>query len=220
MRTDLIEVLRTTALEYRYARQMPLQFPDMQLFSQQACAVVGPSGCGKSTLLHLVVGLLAGQSGQVHLLGHDMAALSIVERDRHRGRHVGMVFQRLHLLPGLTVLQNVLAPAHFGGHAINEAFALALLDELGVGTLSGKRPNELSFGQAQRVAIARALVTRPALLVADEPTSGLDDANAERVMRLLLGSATKHGAALLVASHDQRVKAMLPQVYVLAASSS
>ena len=95
-----------------------------------------------------------------------------------------------------------------------------MLDELGVGTLSGKRPNELSFGQAQRVAIARALVTRPALLVADEPTSGLDDANAERVMRLLLGSATKHGAALLVASHDQRVKAMLPQVYVLAASSS
>ena len=110
MRTDLIEVLRTTALEYRYARQMPLRFPDMRLFSQQACAVVGPSGCGKSTLLHLVVGLLASQSGQVHLLGQDMAALSIVERDRHRGRHVGMVFQRLHLLPGLTVLQNVLAP--------------------------------------------------------------------------------------------------------------
>ena len=216
----MIEVLRTQALEYRYPGQTPLHFPDMQLFSQQACAVIGPSGCGKSTFLHLVVGLLACQSGQIHLLGQDMTALSIVQRDRLRGRHVGTVFQRLHLLPALTVLQNVMVPIYFGGHPVDEAFAITLLDELGVGALLGKRPSELSFGQAQRVAIARALVTRPALLVADEPTSGLDDDNAERVMRLLLDGAAKHGAALLVASHDQRVKALLPQVYVLAAPSS
>ncbi len=172
--------------------------------------VVGPSGCGKTTFLHLVAGLLVPTTGRVIVNDCDLARLSPPSRDRFRGRNIGIILQRFHLLPTLTTLQNLLVAQSVAGLPADRAAALAILDELGVADRASAYPHEMSVGQQQRVAIARALVNQPWLLLADEPTSNLDDETCEKVIDLLLSSTRRHGASLLVATHDSRLKSRLP----------
>ena len=186
-----------------------LAMPDVVLNAGQSCAVVGPSGCGKTSLLHLVAGLLTPQTGEVAVAGTRLDRLSQAARDRFRGRHVGMVLQQPRLLRALTLLDNLLLAQRLAGHALDRSVAEARLQALGLGHRLHHRPDQLSQGEAQRAAVARALLGRPCLILADEPTSSLDDANAHQVLHLLTEEAAACSAALLVVTHDQRVRGQL-----------
>jgi putative ABC transport system ATP-binding protein len=182
---------------------------------QSNVLVVGPSGCGKTTLLHLIAGLLLPSSGSIVVDGQDLSALSARERDRFRGRHIGIVLQQFHLLPTLTAIQNLLVAQSIAGLPVDRTAAIAMLSSLGVDERVDAYPHELSVGQQQRVAIARALVNRPKLLLADEPTSNLDDEACAAVADLLLSATQQHGVSLVVATHDSRIKSRIPRELAL-----
>lgn len=167
-------------------------------------AIRGPSGCGKSTLLALVGGLTLPTSGTVRVAGETVSSMSAAQRARFRKEHVGFVFQLFHLLPYLSVLDNVLlaASAHARRDGVEER-ARELLDRFQLNDRLDHRPGQLSVGQRQRVAMARALLNRPQLLLADEPTGNLDQHSAEDVLDLLLQFQQEGGTILLV-THDDR----------------
>lgn len=177
--------------------------------------LLGPSGSGKTTLIHLIAGLLTPDRGTIAIDGEDIGALPPARRDDLRRRKIGVVFQTLRLVGALDVTANLLLAQRLAGHNADRNEVAALLVELGLTDRASAKPNELSQGEAQRAAIARALVARPKLLIADEPTSALDDANAERVARLLIDTANAHGSTLLVATHDVRMKAHIPDAVAL-----
>jgi putative ABC transport system ATP-binding protein len=148
-------------------------------------------------------------------VGQDLGALKADALDRFRGRHIGIVLQRLHLMASLDVLDNVLLAQYLAGLPQDRARALEVLAGLDIAEKAGSRPHELSFGQAQRVAVARAVVNRPNLLLADEPTSNLDDARCQQALELLQAQARACNATLLIATHDQRVKSRMPNQFLL-----
>lgn len=165
-------------------------------------AVQGPSGCGKTTLLLIAGGLLAPTQGRVLLDGEDPYALSADQRAAFRARWLGFVFQQFHLIPYLSVLDNVLAPALAAGIPDGRERAEELVAHFGLHSRRLHVPGELSTGERQRTALARALLNRPKLLLADEPTGNLDRENAGIVLRHLVEFARSGGAVLLV-SHDE-----------------
>jgi len=165
-------------------------------------AVCGPSGCGKSTLLLAAGALLAPTGGRVRIGDQDPYALSSEGRARLRATRIGFVFQQFHLVPYLSVLDNILAPALALGTARSQRpRAQELADQFGLGLRSSHLPSALSTGERQRTALARALLNRPALLLADEPTGNLDPANRSEVLSALAAFARQGGAVLLV-THD------------------
>lgn len=201
--------IEVTELRFDHGERTIVDISRCQLAIGQSMAVIGPSGCGKTTFLHLLAGLLRPRSGVIRILDRDLSQLRGSHLDRFRGRHLGLVFQRLHLLPALTVHENVLLAQRLARVPMDPTRVEALFDRLNLTGLERHRPSMLSQGQAQRVAIARALAHRPALLMADEPTSALDDRHAEQALALLRESARAAGAALLVVTHDQRVRGRL-----------
>ena len=174
----------------------------LQIHQGELVGVAGPSGSGKSTLLHLLAALETPDSGEVTITGVDIASLGERDRTRVRRDHVGIVFQRFHLLPSLTALQNVaLSLIEQGvGKRDRRARAESLLTDVGLGDRVSHRPAELSGGEQQRVAVARALSGDPDLVIADEPTGELDSTASEAVLDLLATVADEH--AVVVASHD------------------
>ena len=179
--------------------------------------VLGPSGSGKSTLLHILAAILRPTGGNVVVAGQDLGALKPADLDRFRGRSIGIVLQRLHLIPSLTVMNNLLLAQYLAGMPQEGARVREVLTSLDVADKAGAYPHELSFGQAQRVAVARAVVNRPKLLLADEPTSNLDDARCAQAYGLLESQARACGATLVIATHDQRIKARMSNHYELKA---
>ena len=179
--------------------------------------VIGPSGSGKTTLLHILAGILRPLAGAISIAGQDLMALKPAALDRFRGQHIGIVLQRLHLVPSLSVLKNLLLAQYFAGVTQDEARAHEVLSSLDVADKAHAYPHELSFGQAQRVAVARAVVNRPKLLLADEPTSNLDDARCAQAYALLESQARACGATLVIATHDQRIKSRMSNHFELKA---
>jgi putative ABC transport system ATP-binding protein len=169
--------------------------------------VLGASGSGKTTLLNIIAGLLKPSEGEVEVGGEPLTKLVGAALDRWRGRNVGIVPQKLHLVQSLSVLQNLLLAPYLAGLPVDESRALGLLGNLSLGEKARDKPHQLSHGQAQRVAIARAVMNRPRLLLADEPTANLDDVNCFQALDLLQDQARECGATLFVATHDQRAKA-------------
>lgn len=177
--------------------------------------LVGASGSGKSTLLHLLAALDTPTSGRIELLGTDVTTASERRRARLRLDHVGVVFQRFHLLPALSARANVALPLveRGVGKQARRDRATTALERVGLGDRTTHRPGELSGGEQQRVAVARALVTDPELVVADEPTGELDTAAGETVLELLAEVAADR--AVVVASHDEAVAAAADRVVTL-----
>jgi len=165
-------------------------------------AVRGPSGCGKSTLLALIGGLALPTSGKVIVDGRCIGEMSSPERARFRAESLGFVFQMFHLLPYLTVLENVLVAAPQGNAEAGRPRAAELLRTFGLEDRKTHLPSQLSIGERQRVAMARALLNEPKLLLADEPTGNLDAKNAEAVMNWL-AEFHKAGGTVLLVTHEQ-----------------
>ena len=198
-------VLEVDGLVQRFGARTVLELPGWSVGAGRHGLVLGPSGSGKSTLLHLVAGLLRPTRGRIRVAGRDLAGARPRELDRWRGRTVGIVLQRLHLIAALSVRDNLRLARTLAGLPEDAARVAQLLADLRLDALAGARPARLSQGEAQRVAIARAVVNRPALILADEPTSALDDASCAAVVELLLGQADASGATLVIATHDARL---------------
>jgi putative ABC transport system ATP-binding protein len=175
---------------------------DLQLARGEFVALLGESGVGKSTLLNCIAGLEAADSGSVHIAGTDLATLDDDARARLRRGTLGFVFQAFHVLPHLSVAENVELPLRLQGRP-DAARVQAVLDAVGLAGLGGRAPAQLSGGQLQRVAIARAVVHAPALILADEPTGNLDPTTAERVLSVLLAQVRDTGAACLLVTHSE-----------------
>jgi len=167
-------------------------------------AVMGPSGSGKSTLLNLIAGLDQPTSGTVVVADTDLRRLGESGLARFRRERIGFIFQFFHLLPSLTVLENVLIPAQLAGRSRTNARARELLGRLGMADAADRYPARLSGGQQQRAAIARALINQPALLLADEPTGALDSHSGELVMRLL-ADLHDEGQTVVMVTHDAKL---------------
>jgi putative ABC transport system ATP-binding protein len=189
---------------------------DLAVAPGELVAVMGPSGSGKSTLLHVAGGLDTPSSGEVLVEGRDLAALSPAQVAAVRRRSVGYVFQDLNLVPSLSAVENVALPLELDGVPGRRARreAGAALDEVGIGELAGRFPDDMSGGQQQRVAIARALVGPRRLLLADEPTGALDSTTGEEVLRVLRARC-EAGAAGVLVTHEARHAAWADRVVFL-----
>ena len=177
-------------------------------------ALLGESGVGKSTLLNCIAGLDDADSGKVVVAGTDLATLREDGRARLRRAKLGFVFQAFHVLPHLTVAENVALPLLLQGRPDATRVA-ALLDQVGLTGLGARHPAQLSGGQLQRVAIARAVVHAPGLILADEPTGNLDPQTAERVLGVLHAQVHEAGAACLLVTHSQAAAARADRVLIL-----
>ncbi|MBX6749356.1 MAG: ABC transporter ATP-binding protein [Micromonosporaceae bacterium] len=170
-------------------------------------AISGPSGSGKSTLLHLIGAIERADAGSITVDGREVTSLRRRQLDAYR-RTVGFVFQRYHLLPTLTALDNVLAPVlPYRVRFDKTARARQLLDAVGLGGRERALPGQLSGGQQQRVAIARALIGEPRLLLADEPTGNLDSRTGEQILDLLVKLRDRYPVTIVIATHEQHVAA-------------
>ena len=179
-----------------------LQEVTLDVTAGEFVTVRGPSGSGKSTLLTMIGGLNTPTSGKVIVAGEDLQAISGRERAKFRSRNIGFVFQMFHLVPYLTVLENVLVPLPHGNRFDGRQRALELLKKVQMSDRLQHRPEQLSTGERQRVAIARAWINEPQILLADEPTGNLDPGNASAVLDLLAEFHGVGGTVLLV-THDE-----------------
>ena len=201
-------------LSRSYGGRPALNNATLQLKAGEYVAVVGESGVGKSTLLNLIAGLDRPDTGKISLDGVDYASLDEAGLTRLRRDSFGFVFQAFHILPHLTLLQNVMLPCWLQGIDGEAAAAPArqLLAAVGLGDRVESWPKELSGGELQRVAIARALVHRPRLVLADEPTGNLDPVNARRVLALLGERIRASGAIGILVTHSPEAAATADRV--------
>lgn len=202
-------------VSYSYADHAVLTDFSLRLDTGQHTLLLGPSGSGKTTLINLIAGLLSPQTGTITIAGEAMSERGAAARDDLRRRRIGIVFQTLRLVSALGLRANLELAQRLSGHGRDPALINNLLERLGLAHRAHARPRELSQGEAQRAAIARALVGKPDLLIADEPTSALDDANMERVSRLLIETADSNGSTLLIATHDARLRPLIPNAFAL-----
>ena len=179
----------------------------LEICKGEFVAIIGPSGSGKSTLLHMLGGLDRPDTGDVHLEGNSISNLDENSQTLLRRRRIGFVFQKVHLLPMLKAIDNVMIPLRLDGIDLNIARskAISALNSVGMGNKQDNRPGELSGGEAQRVAIARALIMSPAILLADEPTGALDSANSRIVIELFRRLVSEQKQTLVIVTHDSTV---------------
>ncbi|HEX6151187.1 ABC transporter ATP-binding protein [Nocardioides sp.] len=185
-------------------------------YAGELVAVMGPSGSGKSTLLTLAGGLDTPTSGTVSIEGRDLGGLGHADRARLRRSSIGYVFQDFNLIPALTAAENVALPRELDGERPRAAkkLARAVLEEVGIGDLADRFPDEMSGGQQQRVAIARAVVGERRLILADEPTGALDTETGEEILKLLRARCDAGAAGVLV-THEARHAAWADRVVFL-----
>ena len=202
-------VLRGEALVKRFGSTEALRGLDVEVGRGEILAVMGPSGSGKSTLLHCLAAIVRPDAGRVLYDGARIDDLGESARTRLRRNAFGFVFQFGQLVPELPAVENVALPLLLDGVKRSDAIgqAAAMFPQLGLEGLEGRRPGEMSGGQAQRVAVARALVTRPSVVFADEPTGSLDSLSGEQVMELLTDAARASDTAVVLVTHEPRIAA-------------
>ena len=199
-------MIAVRGLAHRYDSTEVLRLPEWNVAQGERWLVLGPSGCGKTTLLHVIAGLIRPSEGEIVVSETQLKKLDGAQLDRWRGSTVGIVLQALHLVRHLSVRDNLRLAQYMARVPQDDARIAETLGTLGIADKAARRPAELSEGERQRVAIARGVVNRPKLLLADEPTANLDDHAAARAVDLIVEQAERHGATLVVATHDARVK--------------
>ena len=199
-------MLLSEGLTFQYKNGPSFSFPDFQCEAGGELLLLGQSGTGKTTLLHLIAGMLTPAAGKITLNGVNIGSLSGIAKDKFRGKNIGIVFQTAHFVSSLNVEQNLILPQFLVGNKTDPKKGKEILGRLQVGAKFQEQTQYLSVGEKQRVAIARALMNSPKLILADEPTSALDDENASEVIRMLKEQSQLSGAALVIVTHDQRLK--------------
>jgi len=181
----------------------------LKILPGEIVAITGPSGCGKSTLLHILGALDTPSAGQAYLEGHPLHSLDDAKLTSLRRLKIGFVFQFFHLLPTLTIEENVLLPLLLSGRisALGQKRAQELLSSVGLNDRSHHRPHQLSGGQLQRAALARALIHQPSVLLADEPTGNLDSASSIAVVELITQLARQQKTTVVLVTHSPEVAA-------------
>ncbi len=210
-------MLSIESLSKRYGDSVVFRDVSLQLQAGEFVALLGESGVGKSTLLNCIAGLDRADSGRLLVDGIDLASADDDTRARLRRQRLGFVFQAFHVLPHLSVAENIALPLLLLGRP-DPARVAALLDSVGLAGLGARMPAQLSGGQLQRVAIARAVVHQPGLILADEPTGNLDPGTAARVLDLLHAQVDQAGAACLLVTHSMAAAARADRVLRLTTS--
>lgn len=203
-------MIQTTDLAYCYPNSSPILFPDLDVPQGAVVLMSGPSGCGKSTWLALVAGLVKPSAGAITVGAQSLGEFSGVAADAWRAQTIGFLPQKLHLSAALTVAQNLGMAQWAAGQQEDLPRIISTLQALGVAELAHRKPSQLSGGQAQRVALARAVLLQPKVILADEPTASLDDEAAACAIELLVQTANRQGATLVIATHDGRVAPAIP----------
>jgi putative ABC transport system ATP-binding protein len=212
-------IIQTSDLQYTFEKGPDLFFPSFQAEENSELLILGNSGTGKTTLLHMLAGLRKPMAGEVVVNGVKLNSLSGASLDRFRGKNIGVVFQTSHFVQSLSVLDNILLAPYFSNNKVSKSDAEKMLDRLNILSKKNKKTSTLSVGEQQRVAIARALLNNPSLILADEPTSALDDENAKEVLNLLREQTHALKAALLIVTHDNRLKDEVKQRIELTTSN-
>jgi putative ABC transport system ATP-binding protein len=209
----IVTELRAVSKRYRRGDELvnALREVSFTLGAGEMVALVGPSGCGKSTTLNLIAGVDRPDGGQVIVCGTDLAAAGEPALVRARRHCIGIIFQAFHLMPHLTVAENVALPLALDGRR-DPARVDDLLRRVGLEHRRSHFPAELSGGEQQRTAVARALVNRPAVVLADEPTGSLDSASGSAVLQLMDELRRQEGSALLLATHDESLATLADRV--------
>jgi putative ABC transport system ATP-binding protein len=211
-----IYMLNAEGLTKSFAGQSLFAGVNLRVEAGEVVAVLGESGVGKSTLLNALAGLELLDAGRVMVRGTEVTALDETACAHWRRTHLGFVFQAFHVLPHLSVSDNVALPLLLNGTP-DAARVADMLDRVGLSGLGPRAPRTLSGGQLQRVALARALVHRPLMVLADEPTGNLDAATGERIIQVLTAEARTHGAALVMVTHSAAAAAAADRVLRLTA---
>ncbi len=198
-------MIQTDILHFSYSSGPQFEFPALQVNRGESLLILGASGSGKSTWLQLISGLRKPERGEITLDGRAYSGLSKKKMDDYRAEKIGFIFQEHHFIPSLSAWDN-LRIAFPSTKKFPEAEAIEMARELGLESIIHKKPTGFSQGEKQRLSILRAVLPKPALILADEPSSSLDDANCEKLINLLQEQCKNIGSALIVVTHDQRIK--------------
>ncbi|MFP4091630.1 MAG: ABC transporter ATP-binding protein [Cyclobacteriaceae bacterium] len=206
--------LQQLSFQYTSASDV-LHFKDWTVAQGEHALILGSSGSGKTTLLHLLAGLLRPKSGRLQVGSEDLAHLKGAKLDKYRGKNIGLIFQKPHLISALSLEENLLMAQYLAGLRQDKKRIAEVTEALGLSHRRSALVHTLSQGEAQRASIARAVLNNPQVILADEPTSSLDDENCVRVLNILQQQAKSYHATLVIATHDQRVKEIIHQQYTM-----
>ena len=195
-------MLEIQNLKAGYGGKPVVEIAAMSLAAGEHCLILGASGSGKTTLLYALAGLLKPLAGSAKIGEQDITGLNKAALDKFRGNNIGIIYQTLHMVDALTVMQNLLLAQYAAGNTQDTTKAEKLLAHLDVQDFKNRKPEALSQGQKQRVAIARALIKKPALVLADEPTGSLDRKRGRSMIELLQKVCSERQAALITVTHD------------------
>lgn len=205
-------MLKVRDLRFQYQGQSMIKWPDFEVKGGQPLVILGPSGSGKTTLLQLITGMLRPKGGEIQFLGLPIHQMSAKEIDRLRGQEMGIIFQETQFWASLSLSENLSLAADLSGNSKNPTQIIERLEQLGISALSKKKPFQCSVGERQRFGIALATIHDPSLVLADEPTSALDDQNCQRVLEMLDQEVVQKNKALILITHDHRVKSVYSNV--------
>ncbi len=203
-------MLSTKELAHKYKGTTGFSFPDLYCNPAETLLVLGQSGVGKTTLLHILAGILKPAKGEVLINDTSLYKQSSNALDTFRGQNIGLVFQKPHFVNAISARENLILAQTMANRPIDKKRIDGLMDQLNISNRAAAKTYRMSQGEQQRLSIARAIVNNPKLILADEPTSALDDNNCNEVVNLLKYQAESVNAALVIVTHDNRLKALFP----------